>query len=58
MTAQEFINLTIVEEYRPFAKVIVSNAKRLGQHYALKPNDVLPPDDNDNTIFLRVEDLA
>ncbi len=57
-TAQEYIDMVVARKYRPFAKVIVSRAKALGQHYALKPEQELPPDDEDNTILIRVEDTA
>ncbi len=56
MTAEKFLSLYIREPVLPFAKVVVSNAKR-GHHYALKPHQPIPDDDDENTIFIRVEQL-
>ena len=58
MTAQEYIELVVKKRYQPFTKVVVSKAKQMGQHIILKPDQELPPDDDDNTIFIRVDDTA
>ena len=53
-TADEYIKMVVQKKYQPFAKVIVSHAKK-GVHVPLKPNEPLPEDDDERTIFLRVE---
>ena len=58
MTAAEFIQETIKPKYARHAKVVVQPAKGLGAVYALKPADQLPEDNLDQTIFIRLEQIA
>ena len=57
MTAQEFLSLYIREPMLPFAKVVVSSAKK-GHHYSLRSDQPIPDDNDDNTIFIRMEQLT
>lgn len=57
-TAQEVIDAVVVEHFRPNARVMVSKARGLGQHIALKPEDMVPEVDAETDIFIQILDLS
>lgn len=57
MTAGEYIQFVVHPDHVPNAVVMVSHARR-GVHTVLKPQDQLPPDDEDTQVFIRIPDTA
>lgn len=57
MKAQELIDAVVVKKYRPFSRVVVEKG-RAGVHYALKPDQDVPDEDEDTTVFLRLENVS
>ncbi len=55
-TAGEYIQMVVNPKYWPSAKVIAANKK--GTHVIILPHQEMIPDDEENTIFIRVDDTA
>jgi hypothetical protein len=56
MTAKELIEKVIYKAHQGNAKVMVAPARGYA-HYPLKPNDQVPEDNDDQTIFIHISDL-
>lgn len=52
MKAVYLLDEVVTEKYRPFAEVVVSPAR--GFHRKLRENEDVPDDDDNNTVFIKV----
>ena len=57
MTAGEYMQMVIHPDHVTKAVVMVSHPRQ-GIHVPLKPQDQLPPDDENTEIFIRIPDTA
>ena len=54
MTAQEFLDSAIQKRLRNDAHVVVIPAKKMGVGYRLKPDQEVPDDNDEQTIYIRI----
>ena len=57
MTAGEYLQMVVHPDHVTKAIVMVSHPRQ-GIHVPLKPQDQLPPDDENTEIFIRIPDTA
>ncbi len=57
MTAGDYIQMVVHPDHVTKAIVMVSHSRQ-GIHVPLKPQDVLPPDEEETQIFIRIPDTA